>query len=861
MPTTLNQLGNGNGILYEVDQGGVITAWRRNSPDGIRDMRQKAAAMSPLAAKRSGYATIRVLTVASAGAFSNVDVNTINQLGGNVNVLTGDPATEAARLSAGINAFTPPSGPRFTSQAVNDYLYLIEPEAVAGQFNGVFPVVSVTDPSITVSIEAFKNGAGASGSYDVQFGRAYYLNAEVAASPGSLSGAIEISDEFIVRSASSGIPSIEHTLDKDRITGIRRYNNIIHFKLDTESAAPEDYLVAINPIKFIDSDLLLISAADAVRTVTIKDVSTAASVSSTPDPNIYLASQADFVSTGPVGNSILLQYRYTTALGGHFVEIMRTSTPGCINISTWAALNALRTAGGLQQGCKYLIADALSGYGQIIVSAAHPTRFEEDAEGIFLNADYQQVGDYSGVSGFGSQLGVWHPAMSTPLVGDACIYDNMHYRNLTGAVGTEPAFDIVNWVVLSKSLNNGYIREVDTVSYQFVTNQIVRRMCRRGNIVEIILPFGNPNIHQFCWGNDRVLGNYVAGAAIVNTQNVIGYLNHNQFYGGVFEGNVIGADATINANTMHNGEFTQNSISGPNASISDNVLFNGRIISNGPSTSLSVSGNTLYDGAEIFGHNGQVTIVNNKLYGDSGIRVNAGIGTIANNELYGQSSLVNSPFTPWSLITPSAYDINPRACSIDGNTMVNLNDHISGNRLGPNAVIRQNVIASGKAIYSNELNKVGIISCAVNAFIAENEIDIGLNAVTVGNDIYRKTQKAAVNDISYASFAGGGIDITGATTITIPAGHLEQVGIIPLTSSNATEAVDTVSGMSGKTTRIRFIPVSGFSVRFSQTPAPGAAGKFVMPDVGYDIDGTNGDYIEFEVRNQIFYYINHRIAT
>ena len=87
------------------------------------------------------------------------------------------------------------------------------------------------------------------------------------------------------------------------------------------------------------------------------------------------------------------------------------------------------------------------------------------------------------------------------------------------------------------------------------------------------------------------------------------------------------------------------------------------------------------------------------------------------------------------------------------------------------------------------------------------------------------------------------MDITGLTTLDITAAN-NYCGIINVTSSNATETIDTISNIP---TNFPFTlkPASGLALTLTGTAVAGAvAGDIVLSSASVVLDGTNGDYIQ-----------------
>ena len=130
-----------------------------------------------------------------------------------------------------------------------------------------------------------------------------------------------------------------------------------------------------------------------------------------------------------------------------------------------AQMLTLISSNTVTAGQSYLITDATYSNGGVVVQGLTTNTISLQGSGLFLNADYQAVGNYSGVTGFHSALGLWSSDVQSVTIGDAVVWNNFNYKNLTGAWGTAPDTDSVNWVVLTKSATNGYILEGDFVKY------------------------------------------------------------------------------------------------------------------------------------------------------------------------------------------------------------------------------------------------------------------------------------------------------------------------------------------------------------------------------------------------------------
>lgn len=216
--------------------------------------------------------------------------------------------------------------------------------------------------------------------------------------------------------------------------------------------------------------------------------------------------------------------------------------PGGVISITYAnaAIEANKCA--LILGSHYLITDRAD-LG-IMLLAVTPCSFSLEGEGIFLNADYQGAGDYSGVTAYNSTLGVWTTAIDAAVVnGDVVFWDGLHYEttDATSVAGTDPSVNILAYTLLAKAGTNfGYIEEVDFILYDFANDSIIRRMDKRSNDI-------NAENAYFQWGNNNVQAIVSSNSAIVNCINQRGSLVRC-----VFENQV-----NFILNNTHEGDITE----------------------------------------------------------------------------------------------------------------------------------------------------------------------------------------------------------------------------------------------------------------------------------------------------------------
>lgn len=210
-----------------------------------------------------------------------------------------------------------------------------------------------------------------------------------------------------------------------------------------------------------------------------------------------------------------------------------------------SAMLSLITAGTVVVGQFYLITDATySNGGGVLVQGVTTKSITRSGAGLFWNADYQGVGNYSSViPSYVQNKGIWGNYLgASAVIGDTVIWDNRNYVNITGNWGFAPNTDAVNWQLLSYSATQGYIFEVDFVLYDVTTNDIIYRADKRNNEVDLYnnLSDLHNTLNDFQWGRDVVTYNKIKGKSDSLTTN-----SSATFTGNILE-NAILSDVTPN---------------------------------------------------------------------------------------------------------------------------------------------------------------------------------------------------------------------------------------------------------------------------------------------------------------------------
>lgn len=180
-------------------------------------------------------------------------------------------------------------------------------------------------------------------------------------------------------------------------------------------------------------------------------------------------------------------------------------------------------------GAFYWITDAgtFSNYTQqgVILQATSSNTFSVQGSGIFLNADYDGVGNYttSPVTYSGNNQGVWASNLPSMAIGDVVVYDNLNFINQTGINGaSNPIIDNTNWLQLSRSTTNGYIKEVDFVIYDIFNDILKARQDKRNNYVEWSPTAPSLNLQpiiSFQWGRTGAYSNKIINGSIFEGTN------------------------------------------------------------------------------------------------------------------------------------------------------------------------------------------------------------------------------------------------------------------------------------------------------------------------------------------------------
>lgn len=256
--------------------------------------------------------------------------------------------------------------------------------------------------------------------------------------------------------------------------------------------------------------------------------------------------QSSAVITSNGAGYVIMVSSNTNYAGLYSGVISGTTTTQLINITN-AGLLALATAGTIGAGQFYFVTDvsnvsSANGEGVAVQGIKVNGYSTILGSGSFFNADYQNVGNYSGVSNYVNNVGIWTSPTPLPFVPppsfvqySIVIYNNLHYQNLTGTYGsTTPDLDAVNWVLLPKSKTNGYILVQDAVKYDILNNVVVYRADDKNNEVDWYVSGGFDSLLNFQWGRNVVKNNKLRGSSLMKTTN-----SYCSFDGNILENGIL----------------------------------------------------------------------------------------------------------------------------------------------------------------------------------------------------------------------------------------------------------------------------------------------------------------------------------
>ena len=539
---------------------------------------------------------------------------------------------------------------------------------------------------------------------------------------------------------------------------------------------------------------------------------------------------------------------------------------------TYAQLTTLASTNLLLPNTNYLITDAEFGSTPIIptsvlVTAVTTNKVSLTGQGIFFNADYQAVGNYSGVPTFNSNKGVWSP-LTIVVVGDVVIWNNFMYLNTTGInTPSNPSADVVNWQLLTYSVTNGYILEIDAIEYQQSTNWIIKRSDLRLNVVERSVPGAVNSLNGFAWGSDKIFTNSVTNNSCldIGRADVKIQLSNNVLVGSEFtlgdvnqpclvnmSGNtytnsrlrVIIENSSFNENTFVNsgfqsdsniGSFQGNYVSGSLVTLTTNdgaVDFN--IIENSAFYILNnlvlgqVTNNVISDSQFSIGNQNNAEIQYNRISSHSKVTILNNLGLFGEFSPKGGGNIVEQG---------SEIIIETNNAQIFGNSF---SDFTSVNIPTNNSSISTNHWY--EVTFNLSVNSVGIIgNVAYGLSLTASALTMQINGGIAGQG---QNTIAYELDLSDPSIYNG-----GTNTLTIPSTIADFFGAYTLTNAGAS-IIDKINNLNGRWTTL-FLNDGGTTTFNSVAVGGAVAGQIISPSgvasypIVYRLNGQ--DYISFKL--------------
>lgn len=593
---------------------------------------------------------------------------------------------------------------------------------------------------------------------------------------------------------------------------------------------------------------------------------------------IRIVSNTNFIAYTSTGNgsnlAVLNQGSLITASASsmNFLGIQASAVGNAVTVQnnyisgTYAQISALIASNSLIPSQGYQITNAL--YGTlpvrniaIYLTATSTNELSLSGSGYFYNADYDLAGVYTGVSGYAGQLGIWALTL-TPVVGNVCIWNNLHYVNTTGSNGaSNPSVDTTNWTVLAYSTTNGYIAEIDTIKYDIANNRIIQREDVRYNSVTWCTAFaGYDSFNNFRWGDNKCFYNELI-ESVLNNCNTIS----NSYSNRLNSSSVIIGTTTLGGSTqMSNNEFFDCTVSIPiqatgiasevftrnrveftqlsfvKTTTSVNGTFSGNVVSQSSLTGVN------YEGAytsNVFQNATSTSLVNstsNGIFYYNTVQ-NSTVTVTLNTSVITYNQIINDSFL---IVTQNSSNIKNNYVNQNSNLTIGINSGtINYNFL--NSASTLNLANNSNLFINNEFIN-GSFVCATSQLSRVNNNEIHDSTVTIptcnGNvqfNIFKRTTvtitnlsvaisetqatEATLSATTLSQAITGGIYIEGfatipyvldlndaaifnAGTLTIPSGLASFFGVYTLQNCSGQNITKIVTNNSNNP--IRFLPGS-----------------------------------------------------
>ncbi len=249
---------------------------------------------------------------------------------------------------------------------------------------------------------------------------------------------------------------------------------------------------------------------------------------------------------------------FTVYNGSDWVNLVGSSgpVPGYVS-KTYSQLQTMVAAQSLEYNRTYFVSDR-----NLYITAVTTNKFALAGSFRALNPDYQNTN--------GNFAGVWVSGMAVPTIGTFYAYNNFMWESVTGAVGTAPSGDAVNWLCVGtygsgtwKDWANkptaDYVIEIYACEYDFEKDWIqLLEDKQRGNKgglswqQEQSVALGFNIIDTFQWGRNVHFSNLFIEAYLNNVNTTTGVYTANflppgsQMFLAVTAGSDLIAGASVN---------------------------------------------------------------------------------------------------------------------------------------------------------------------------------------------------------------------------------------------------------------------------------------------------------------------------
>lgn len=284
------RLGIGVGMIYELDPtASEIWFQYPNDAKGARQLRLSAQRSQTQSLGGEGTVIGRVTLGAPGDSIDTFVIDGVNQIGAPVPFNTDDAIT-AADLVAAINAFSPPSGPNYRSQAVATYL-VTSTGLIGSTWNGA-AVTFTTTGTITIGLPtpAVISGGGDPGAtVSPVYGRVYYIDSSSSAVEGTVSGS-DVT-ELVIRNLIQMTTVIQTVTNSGTAILVTRKGPETYVVINSTGVAAPVRQITMPYVAL--GDRIIAWGYQAANSALFKDVS---ATGAGPNDNIYTQRAADYLS-------------------------------------------------------------------------------------------------------------------------------------------------------------------------------------------------------------------------------------------------------------------------------------------------------------------------------------------------------------------------------------------------------------------------------------------------------------------------------------------------------------------------------------------------------------------------------------